>query len=244
MKIQILGVAIDQIDQTDALRKIGLWLKENNQRLIATVNPEFLVAGQKNSAFRDVLNHADLVLCDGVGLVWAARFLGRGRLERVTGVDLTKALLDSKIEGLKIYLLGGVKVAAEKVKNEYSSVVVGAEAGGKLHTGGWRLENNEEVISRINESGANLLLVGFGQIKQEMWLAENLKKLPQVKVAMGVGGTLDYLSGRVRRAPKIFRQWGLEWLFRLARQPWRLGRIYNATAVFSYLIIKEKFLKK
>ena len=234
MKITIAGVKIDQINLTGCLEKISGFLKSPKQHYIVTVNPEFVVAAQKNPEFKNVLNNADIATCDGIGLVWASG----GKLTRVTGVDLTEALL--KDVDCRIFLLGGEAGSAEKLAQKYPSKIVGAERGGKINQTTWLLEDNDTIIEKINNSKANVLLVGFGQVKQEMWLSQNLAKMPSVKVVIGVGGTFDYLSGNIKRAPKLIRQAGLEWLFRLFTQPQRIGRIFNATFSFAWLVLSKK----
>jgi len=242
--MQILGIKIDELDQGRVLTQIGEWLVAEGQHQIATINPEFAVAAQKNQDFKNLLNRTALNTCDGFGLVLTARLLYGHRLLRVTGADLSRKLLEGVLPIAKIYLLGGAPDIAKAVRTKFVFTgIVGAEDGGKINPDGKRLENNEAVIERINASGANILLVAFGQIKQERWIAENLAGMPGVKVAIGVGGTLDYLAGIVPRAPKWLRSLGLEWLFRLIKEPKRGGRIWQATAVFGWLALKEKIKK-
>lgn len=244
-KVEILGVKVDKIGLTEAVAKFNDWLSEPGQSSVATVNPEFIVAAQDDSDFRRILNQTDLATADGAGLIWAGRLLQREKLIRVTGVDLSQELLIGKCPEAKIYLLGGAPGIAEAVKEKFNQgSIVGAESGGKLKAGEWLLEENQAVIERINQSGANILLVAFGQVKQEMWLAKNLSKLSKIKIAIGVGGTFDYLSGRTKRAPLFFRRLGLEWLYRLIQEPKRWKRIWNATAMFGWLVVREKIFKK
>jgi len=236
--MEILGVKIDQIDLNGALPAIGRLIEGEGQHLVVTVNPEFIVEAQKNEAFKKVLNSAQLSTCDGAGLVWAAKLLKQEKLTRVTGVDLTEKLLATNF---KLYLLGGAEGVAWSVKEKYpQALIVGAESGGKLKKDQWVLENNPAAIERIKQSGAEILLVAFGQVKQEMWIYENLKLMPNIKIAIGIGGTFDYLSGKLKRPPLWLRKLGLEWLYRLVKEPRRAKRIWNATAVFSWLVIKDK----
>lgn len=241
MKINILGVKINQESPAEIKNLITDWLSQEPTRLVVTVNPEFVVAARKNKAFQDILNRADLAICDGIGLAWAAKWLKGQKIPRLTGVDLAIDLL--KMQKIKImprlYLLGGKKNSAELVAEQYPTNVAGANSMVKLISDS-QLENNQQIINDINQSDANILLVAFGQIKQENWLADNLSEMPNIKIAMGVGGTFDYLSGQIRRAPKYLRSLGLEWLFRLITQPRRVGRIFNATIVFAWLALKEK----
>ena len=232
MKIEILSVKIDQINLSESIKKITDFLNSTKQHYVVTVNPEFVVEASKNEEFKQVLNNASLSTCDGIGLV----LVSGGKLKRVTGVELTESLLLEK--GVRVFLLGGEEGSGEKLAAMHSNIIVGFERGGKINQENWELDDNKKVIEKINSSGANILLVGFGQVKQEMWIKNNLSKMSGVKVAIGVGGTFDYLSGNVRRAPKWMRGLGLEWLFRLITQPRRIGRILNATVKFLWIVIR------
>lgn len=232
MAINILGVRIDNISLEESLKKIDDFLNSPGQYYITTVNPEFIVEAQKNEKFKEVLNGSSLSICDGFGLV----LVTGGKLKRVTGVDLSAEILKGKITSSKIFLLGGAGDSVKALMAKYPQTVLGAATGGIVNKNNWLLDNNEIIVSKIKASGANTLFVGFGQVKQEMWLSRNLDKLPNVKVAIGVGGTFDYLSGNIKRAPKFLRSIGLEWLFRLFTQPKRIGRIFNATIKFLWLL--------
>jgi N-acetylglucosaminyldiphosphoundecaprenol N-acetyl-beta-D-mannosaminyltransferase len=133
--------------------------------------------------------------------------------------------------------------SAEALMTKYPQAVVGADSQVILQKDYLSLENNAKILAEINQVGAKILLVAFGQVKQETWIAENLKNLPNIKVAIGVGGTFDYLAGQVKRAPSWMRSLGLEWLFRLIMEPQRIGRIWNATVGFSWLVLREKMRK-
>ncbi len=245
MKVEILGVRLDNINFDAVMKKIDDFINGPTQNLIVTVNPEFIVAANKNFNFKSTLNSASLAVCDGFGLAVASKLLKRGKLSRITGVDLTKKLLTLPKIGKghpKIYLLGGQSGSAEAVAQKYPANIVGADSQVRLAADG-RLENQDQIIAKINDSGANVLLVAFGQVKQELWIRESLSQLPAVKAAIGVGGTFDYLSGQVRRAPKTMRRMGLEWLFRLTTNPKRAGRIFNALIVFGWLVAGELIWK-
>lgn len=243
MIVEILGVNVNQIGLPEIVSWINDHLEATAQNLVATVNPEFILAAQKNKAFRQILNSAELNTVDGFGLIVAGAVLKRKKLVRVTGVDLCEKLLAGSCPQAKIYLLGGADAVAETVRIKYADArIVGAESGGKLLADKWELEDNEAVIKRINDSGANLLLVAFGQVKQEMWIDGNLSKMPNIKVAIGIGGTFDYLSGKIKRAPRWLRVIGLEWFYRLYKEPKRFQRIWNATAVFSWLMLRNLFI--
>lgn len=242
MKVEILGVNISNITIAETLEQINEMLSGSEGNLIATVNPEFVLASQKDIEFKNVLNSAAIATADGTGIIWAGKLLKKIKLIRVTGVDLCLELLKGKCPEAKIFLLGGASGVAETVKAKYPDTwIVGAESGGELVEATWELEDNQAVIDQINSSGANLLLVAFGQVRQEMWIAKNLDKLQNIRVAIGIGGTFDYLSGKIKRAPQFLRAIGLEWLFRLIKEPKRWRRIWNATVKFPLLIMKEKF---
>jgi N-acetylglucosaminyldiphosphoundecaprenol N-acetyl-beta-D-mannosaminyltransferase len=241
MKTEILGVKIDDTNLDQAIDKISSWINAEKQNKVFTINAEFILTALKNESFRNVLNTADLATCDGSGPMWAGKYLHGQEITRVTGVDLTAKLLESRIPDLKIYLLGGAEGVAQAVRDKYPNApIVGAESGGKLKINIWELEKNNEVTNRIDGSGANLILVAFGSPGQEMWIDRNLPLMPGIKVAIGIGGTFDFLSGQIKRAPRWMRKLGLEWLFRLIRQPSRIGRIWNAVIVFGWKVLKEK----
>lgn len=240
--MDILDIKIDRIDLNGVIGKICGWLSDpaTSQNIIATVNPEFVLAAQKNAAFKAVLNSAAISTCDGVGLIWAAKFLNGDKLTRVTGVELSEKLIRGECPGAKVFLLGGQEGVAKAVAEKYEPcAIVGYADGGKLIARGdsWTLEDNERIIAEINNSGANIILVAFGQVKQEMWIRDNLAAMPEIIAAIGVGGTFDYLAGTVKRAPGFFRRLGLEWLYRLVREPKRWRRIWNATVVFGWMIL-------
>jgi N-acetylglucosaminyldiphosphoundecaprenol N-acetyl-beta-D-mannosaminyltransferase len=234
--MKILGVRVDNLTMSEVLQKIQDFLLDGRQHYIVTVNPEFIVRAQKDSEFKEILNKSDLAIPDGAGLLWAARILEEPLKERVAGVDLinqlkikSEKLALSGVEGLRVFLLGGRNGVAGKIAGQWPAVV-----GFSEETGG------TELFARIRQCQPDILLVALGAPKQEKWIAENLSKVPSVKLAVGVGGAFDMISGRVRRSPRFMQKIGLEWLWRLILQPWRVGRIFNAVIVFSWLVLKSK----
>jgi len=246
MKVDILGVKIDNLSLQEILEKVKQFLDSKNQHYIVTPNPEFLVAAAKDQNFKEILNYADIACADGVGLLKAAKFLNK-RLQRVTGVDLVLAISELAAENdHPVYLLGAAEMIAAEAANNLQKKfpnlkIVGAESGGEIID---PKQADIELINRINEAKPKIIFIALGQVKQEKWIFYNLDKMPSIKLAIGVGGALDYISGAIRRAPKFLRQIGLEWLFRLIQQPSRWRRILNAVLVFPFLIIKFKILKK
>jgi len=221
MKTDILGVKFDNLTMDEAIKRI--------KGFVVLPYSEFIVRAQKDKEFRDILNSADFCLCESRGLRMVARFLGKKIKENITGVNLIY-----KLRG-RIFLLGGKKGVVEKVREKLKAEVVGVEHG---------YQDLEKVIDKINKVEPEILLIGLGSPKQEKWIYDNLKKMPSVKVAIGVGGAFDFISGRVKRAPKILQKIGLEWLWRLILQPRRIKRIYNGVIRFGWLVLKTKILAK
>ncbi|MAF13300.1 MAG: acetylglucosaminyldiphospho-UDP acetyl-beta-D-mannosaminyltransferase [Parcubacteria group bacterium] len=242
-KVDILGVQIDNLSLQEVLENIKQFLNSRNQHFIVTPNPEFLVAANKDQNFKQILNYADIAVADGIGLIKAAKFLGK-RLQRVTGVDLVWAISELAAEKkYPIYFLGADEMiaaqTAEFLKQEFNKLkIAGAESGGEIIN---PQTPDQDLIKRIQEARPKILFVAFGQVKQEKWIFANLDKFPSVKLAVGVGGAFDYISGEVSRAPKFLRQAGLEWLWRLIQQPARWRRIINAVIIFPLLILFRKY---
>ncbi len=233
--MQLLGIRIDNVSMDEVLQKIEEFLRDGKQHYIVTVNPEFIVLAQKDEEFRKILNGADLAIPDGIGVVWAARFLGERLKERVAGVDLINRFknYDLRFKNKKIFLLGGKNGVAEKIAGQWLGVVGFSEETESM-----------ELFARIRQWRPDILLVALGAPKQEKWIMENLSKVPSVKVAIGVGGAFDFLSQKIKRAPVFMQKMGLEWLWRLVLEPKRLPRIFRAVVVFSWLIANKKIRPK
>jgi N-acetylglucosaminyldiphosphoundecaprenol N-acetyl-beta-D-mannosaminyltransferase len=226
--MQLCGVKIDNVSMEEALNKIRDFLNDSRQHYIVTPNPDFLILAQKDKEFKEILNKADLSLPDGIGLVWAARLMGESLKERVAGVDLIENC-KLKIEDLRIFLLGGYQGAAEKVAKNWPAAVGFSEEADSI-----------ELLARINQCQPNILFAALGAPRQEKWIAKNLSKIPSVKVAIGVGSALNLLSGQIKRAPRIFQALGLEWLWRLFREPRRWRKILRSLIMFPFLVFKSK----
>jgi len=228
----------------EVLEKINQFFDSKNKHYIVTANPEFLVAAQKDKNFKEILNYADIAVADGIGLIKAAKYLNQS-LQRVTGVDLVWAVCElAEQKSYPVYFLGSSDLvaaqAAENLKNRFPGLLIaGAESGGEIID---PKQNDEDLLNRINDAKPKIIFVAFGQVKQEKWIFYHLDQLPTVKLAIGVGGSFDYISGRINRAPKFLRRLGLEWLYRLIWEPKRWKRILNAVIVFPFLIIKKRIL--
>ncbi|MBI5732268.1 MAG: WecB/TagA/CpsF family glycosyltransferase [Candidatus Magasanikbacteria bacterium] len=260
MRLEFLGLPVDNLPRQEILAKISGFFNSSEHHFITTPNPEMVVEGERDWFFKEAMRQADLAPPDGAGLVWAGRYLFNQKIARFPGVELMEEICClAAQENKSVYLLGGGEGVAEKtalgLKKKFRDLkIAGAEKGieikiqtaadqcpleeNKKYSYGLIFDKNENkrLVEKINRAGPDVLFAAFGHGKQEKWLAEFLPQLPSVRIAMGVGGAFDYLSGKIRRAPKILRKLGLEWLWRLLRQPWRIKRICRAIAIFAFLI--------
>src|SRR6266581_1086703 len=229
--IYILGVRVDLVSQAEALEVIERMVAQrraSNNTLpcqqVVTVNTEFVMAAQQNDDFRIAINAAALVVADGIGIVWATRYLGKPTTERVTGTDMLPMLAQRcAAHSYRLFLLGAAPGVAEAAGERLQELAPGLEIAG-TYAGSPAPEEEDEIIERIRMAQADILCVAYGAPAQDLWIWRNLARLP-VAVAMGVGGAYDFLSGRQRRAPALMRRMGLEWLYRLYREPWRWRRM-------------------
>ncbi len=229
--VYVLGVRVDRVSQQQALNSIEQMLiqyKSRNSPLpcqqIITVNPEFVMAAQRMPEFRIAINSASLVVADGTGVVWATHYLGQPTPERLTGTDLLPALAQRcAAAGYRLYLLGAAPGVAELAAARLQALAPGLQIAG-TYTGSPSRDEEDEIIERIRAAQADILCVAYGAPAQDLWIWRNRSRLP-VAVAMGVGGAFDFLSGRQRRAPKFMQRMGIEWMYRLYREPWRWRRM-------------------
>jgi len=230
--MEILGVKIDNLSMEEVFVKIDEFLQSEKQHYIVLPYSEFIVEADKDESFCNILNQADLSLCDGRGMLLIMKFLGCFLKEQISGVELTKRICQKHQE---IFLFGSKDETIKKIADDIGVNIIGSIDG---------YQNEKKVIDEINRSRPKILLVALGMPKQEKWIVENLSKLPSVKLAVGVGGAFDFISGRVRRAPKFLRFVGMEWAWRLGIQPWRARRILNAVVRFPWLVVKTSCKEK
>jgi len=232
----VLGCRVD----VRSMAEVHTWIETvvegragSGCRHLVTLNPEYVMLAQRNPEFRSQINNADVVLTDGVGVAWAVPILNplyrRGMpIERVTGVDLTEWIgSHSGQPGWSVFLLGagpGVAITAAAAIEHRTS---GAAIAGSWDGGSAESKHDAESLRRIRELGARVVLVAYGAPGQVEWIARNQQALGEagVVLAIGVGGAFDFVSGRVPRAPGWMRSVGLEWLYRLVREPWRARRM-------------------
>lgn len=210
-------------------------LKHGHRLVIATPNPEMIVETRSSSDFFSILKSADMNLPDGFGLILASRILGDRINNRTTGVDFVEYFLQHDSMH-KVFLLGGFTGSAAAVVQKFQSALIVGIYDGEIDE-----RSRSSVISKIEESGAEILFVALGSPKQEIWIRDNNSCFSNVRLFMGVGGSLDFLAGKQRRAPRVLRNIGMEWFWRLIKEPKRIRRIFNAVFVFSWIVLKEKF---
>ena len=222
---RVLGVRVDCVDMAAAVARVEELVDARARAaLVATVNPEFVMHARRDDEFRRALDHAGLALPDGFGVVWALRRRGCTLPDRVTGADLVPRLAElCARRGYRLYLLGAAPGvagrAAERLAEMHPGLeIVGAESGSPLPA------DDAATVAMVNEARPDVLLVAYGHPKQELWVARNQERL-QARVAVGVGGTFDFLAGSVRRAPAPLQRAHLEWLWRLWLEPWRARRM-------------------
>lgn len=221
--LHILGVRVDDVTHDETLALIERFISERAPHQVCTVNAEFIMAAQRDEAFRCVINSAALCLPDSAGVLWAARQLGHPLRERVAGSDMVGQIAArAAVRGWRVYLLG----AAPRVADKAAAILQARNAGlvvAGTFAGSPAPAEDSAIIGRIRAAQPDVLFVAFGAPAQDMWIARNQPAL-QVPVAMGVGGALDFVAGVAKRAPVWMQRLGLEWLHRLVREPWRWRR--------------------
>jgi N-acetylglucosaminyldiphosphoundecaprenol N-acetyl-beta-D-mannosaminyltransferase len=239
-RLHILGLPVDGITYDQWLELIGVWIN-NSRRVhqVCTINPEFIMIARSDPNFRNILRRADLCVPDGVGLLWAARHLGRPLPQRVTGSDGLPIIAERAArEGWRLYFLGAAPGVAERAAEILQARHPGLQIVG-TYSGSPAPEEEDEIVQRVNASGADILFVAYGAPRQDKWIARNTPRL-RVKMAMGVGGTFDFITGTIPRAPVWMQRLGLEWLFRLYLQPWRIKRMSRLPRFVLAVLLKGR----
>jgi N-acetylglucosaminyldiphosphoundecaprenol N-acetyl-beta-D-mannosaminyltransferase len=220
----VLGLPVHIVTMTEAVARIRQVLAEGLRMRVVTLNPEMVMAARHDPELDAALRKGDLIVPDGYGIVWALRHYGCKGQERIAGVDLVENLFAAGVPGgLRVYLLGGMAGVAEAAARRIAARWPGVQVVGTAH-GYFPPPAGDEVIRAINAARPQVLLVGMGLPRQELWLAENWEKL-QVPIGIGVGGALDLWAGKVRRAPALWRKGRLEWLYRALQEPARFRRL-------------------
>lgn len=249
--IQILGVRVDCVDFQQTLDIISGWIAQSRTqagesgtavshaspvtRQVCTVNPEFIMTVRRHPAFAEALAAADLCTPDGVGVLWAARLAGVRLAERVTGSDGIHLICErAAAQGWRVFLLGAAPGIAERAAAELVRLYPGLPVAG-TYAGSPSETDWPQIRQRLTAAHPDLLFVAYGHPRQDIWIHQHGKELPAA-VALGVGGAFDFVAGTAPRAPFWLRRLGLEWLYRLARQPWRWRRM-AALPLFALLVL-------
>ncbi|MBC7765863.1 MAG: WecB/TagA/CpsF family glycosyltransferase [Hyphomonadaceae bacterium] len=223
-RIEILGVGIDRVNLLEAQARCLGFLNGQTAQMVFTPNAEMIMVAKENKAFHKILNEGDLVIADGIGVVYASHFVGKPLTERVAGIDVASLLLEQLAQtDYTFYFLGGAKGVAQKAKKKLEQKHPGIKIVG-CHDGYFDEVEQQNIITEISEKKPDVVFVCLGMIRQETWIYEIGRHLP-VKILMGIGGSLDGFAGTVKRAPKIFIRCNLEWAYRLLKQPTRFMRM-------------------
>lgn len=223
-RVKILGVPMDLIDSGQAMALFEEKFPEPGLTMIVTPNPEIVLAANKDESLKTLISGADIILPDGVGLLYASKIIGHPLKERVTGIDFLMDILEYlEKNGKSVFFFGSkpgvARDAARNLQKKYPELKVAGTRNGYF-----KPEEEEEIVREINESGADFLCVALGAPKQEQFIEKYRKEL-RCGGAIGVGGSLDVFSGNLKRAPEFYRNHGLEWLYRLIQEPSRYKRM-------------------
>lgn len=235
MKTDILGVAFDALTLSEAEERADALLRARKGGYIVTANPEIVLHSREDAAYAAAVNGADLVLADGVGDLYAARILGTPLPERVAGSDLTPRLLYRLAErGGSVFLYGArpgvAQRAGEALQSAYPGLRIAGEENGYI-------SDETALFAALEREQPDLLLLGLGAPRQELWMAQNRQRTNAVMI--GVGGLLDVFAGDIPRAPEAWQKLGLEWLYRLLREPKRIKRMIRLPKIL-LLAVRER----
>jgi N-acetylglucosaminyldiphosphoundecaprenol N-acetyl-beta-D-mannosaminyltransferase len=238
-RVNVAGIEVDNLTEEETVAAIGRLMESGGPHYICVINAAKAVAASRDATLREALQRAALVMADGMSVVWAARWLGKPLKERVTGIDLFERLVaQAAARGWPVFFFGARAESVRGVVERFTREHPG------LRVAGWRdgyfdLSEADAVVETIRRSGADILFVAMGSPAQEYWIAANLERTG-ARFAMGVGGSFDHLSGRKPRAPGWMQRAGLEWFYRLLREPRRLWRRYLlGNAQFIRLVVGQ-----
>ncbi|HEY7994355.1 MAG: WecB/TagA/CpsF family glycosyltransferase [Candidatus Eremiobacterales bacterium] len=235
-RVDVLGCGVDPVDMDDAIERIESFISDLRTAHVVTFGAEMAVRASRDPSYRAAINGAELVVADTVGVVWAMRRAGSTMRDRVAGIELVERLCD--VARVPVFFLGGAEgvatEAAAALKQRHSSLIV---AG--VHHGYFDEAAAPGVAEQIRASGARLVLVALGVPRQEFWIRDSLRGVGPA-TCIGVGGAFDVWSGRAPRAPESWRRAGFEWLYRLAREPSRIGRQLALPEFALRVLLKQK----
>lgn len=222
LRTEIMGVGFDDLTLDEAAQRAAGMIDEGGFHYVVTPNPELVDRARREEPFRQALSGADLVLPDGIGVVYAARLLGRRLKGRCPGIDFAGKLMEHMARtGLRLYLLGAkpgvAEAAAARLEIRYPGLTICGTHDGYF-------QEDAPVVEEIRRAGADVVFVCLGAPKQEYWMVKN-GPATGARLMAGLGGSLDVFAGVVERAPESWQRLGLEWLYRLTKEPKRIGRM-------------------
>lgn len=238
-RIDVLGVAFDNVTMNEAVKLAMEAIDRRSGGFVVTPNPEIVMAARENPALDHALKQAELVLPDGIGIIYGGKILGTPLKEKTPGVDFASEVMASLAKrGGSVYLFGAkpgvAELAGEKLRDRHPGLVIAGCSDGYF-------DDDAPIIEKINTAQPDLLLVCLGAPKQELWMLSHRAEL-DVGLMAGLGGSLDVFAGVARRAPKLMQKLGLEWLYRLCKQPSRIGRMMKLPQ-FLLCVIKKRVTK-
>ena len=237
-KVDILGINVDKITLDEAVAQAQKMLVDGGAYNVFTPNPEIMQLAQKDQELTEILNAADLLLPDGIGIILAARMLKKPMAGRVPGIDFASSLFAVAAKtGKKVFLFGAAPGISELAKINLEKKHPSLEVSG-TRNGFFKEDEIDSIIDMINNSGADILLVCLGAPKQEKWIAKYRERLNPA-ICIGAGGALDVFSGKVNRAPRAMQKAGLEWLYRAIKSPSRIPRL-AAIPKFLWKVARSK----
>lgn len=236
--VTLLGMKVDRLSMGEALEDLERFIADGKPRHIVTADASMVVQARRDSDLAAIVQGADLVTPDGAGLLWASKLLRHPILHRVSGVDLVAELsrLSSR-KGYRLFLLGSAPGVAEAASKNLAERFPGAQFVGTRH-GFFSTADEPQIVQEIRAAKPDVLLVAFGIPKQEKFIARHKEALG-VPVLIGVGGSFDVYSGRVKRAPKWMQNRGLEWLYRVCQNPRKAGKVMTLPQ-FALLVIRAR----
>ncbi len=241
----IWGIPIDMVDRKEAMDIFKELISRDGTDMIVTPNSEIVMSAVNDRRLSELIKSASLVIPDGIGLVYASKIMGTPLKERVTGVDLLNDILEYLEQtGKGVFLLGSkpgtaegpsvAELAGENMQIRYPALKIMG-----THHGYFTEKDEPEIVKEINDSGAEFLCVALGSPKQEKFIFDHRHEFNHVKAAIGVGGSLDVWAGTAKRAPRFYRDHGLEWLYRLMQEPWRYKRMAKLPVFMGKIIITK-----
>ena len=243
--VDICGVRINNVSMHEAVQKVSFFIERKKPVFLTTPNADHIVKLQKDPEFHNIYEKAELVLADGMPLIWASKFLGTPLKEKVSGSDLFPELCRlSADRGFKVFFFGGREGAAGKTSNAMKAKYPGLDVVG-FYSPPFGFEADEKenikIYNMIKNSGPDILFVGLGAPRQEKWIFSYYRQL-SVPVSVGVGITFEFVSGMVKRAPKWMQKSGLEWFWRILQEPGRLWKRYIIEDMkFFWLVLRQRF---